>query len=645
MTETKPTHYNGNDIQVLEGLEPVRKRPGMYIGSTSARGLHHLVYEVVDNSVDEALAGYCSHIKVWIHQDNSITVQDDGRGIPVDKHPKEHIPTVEVVLTILHAGGKFGGEGYKVSGGLHGVGVSVVNALSTKMIVQVCRDGSQYEIAFSRGKTVEKLKKIGSCKRSGTTVSFWPDPEIFTETTEYEYRILANRFREMAFLNKNLKITLTDEREKDEDGNDRSEVFEYSGGIQDFVKFLNQGKEAITRKPIYFEAESPEGEVEIAMQWTESYSTNSVLSFANNINTQEGGTHLEGFKQAVTRTINDYARQKGILKDKEKNLTGDDCREGLAAIISVKLHDPQFEGQTKTKLGNSEMRQLVSGAVTQGLGEYLEENPRPARKIIDKASQALRAREAARKARDLTRRKNVMESFSLPGKLADCSSKDASASEIFIVEGDSAGGSAKQARDRTYQAILPLRGKILNVERAGRNRALSSDTITSLITAIGTNIGEDFDAEKARYHRIIIMTDADVDGAHIRILLLTFFYRYMPELLNRGYIYIAQPPLYGLKQGKKKIRYIYNDDALARETAKIPDGTKYDVQRYKGLGEMDPEQLWSTTMEPDQRIMLQVTIDDAADAERAVSDLMGSQVEPRKEYIQKHAKDARFLDI
>ena len=646
MADKKPSHYSGEDIQVLEGLEPVRKRPGMYIGTTSSRGLHHLVYEVVDNSVDEALAGFCTEIKVWIHEDNSITVTDNGRGIPVDKHPKEKIPTVEVVLTILHAGGKFGGEGYKVSGGLHGVGVSVVNALSTKLIAQVSRDGNVYEMEFSRGKTTSKLKKVGTSKHTGTTITFWPDPEIFTETTVYDYSILANRFREMAFLNKGLKITLTDERVVDEEGNQKSETFQYSGGIVDFVKFLNAGKEILNPRPVYFEAESEAGTVEIAMQWTNSYSTNSVLSFANNINTIEGGMHLDGFKQAVTRTINDYARSKGKLKDKDPNLTGDDCREGLAAIISVKLHDPQFEGQTKTKLGNAEMRGLVSSAVTRGLGEFLEENPTPAGRIITKASQALKAREAARKAREMTRRKGVLESFSLPGKLADCSSKNASESEMFIVEGDSAGGSAKQARDRKYQAILPLRGKILNVEKVGQDRALSSDTISSLITAIGTGFGEDFDADKARYHRIIIMTDADVDGAHIRILLLTFFYRYMPELINRGYIYVAQPPLYGVKQGKK-IKYLFDDAALAKEMEGYSEEQrkKITVQRYKGLGEMDPEQLWETTMEPSKRMMLQVSIEDAAEAERAVSELMGDQVEPRKEFIQKHARDVRFLDI
>ncbi len=644
----RPDHYDGSDIQVLEGLEAVRKRPGMYIGSTGPRGLHHLVYEVVDNSVDEALAGYCDNIEVWIHPDNSITVADNGRGIPVDKHPKEKIPTVEVVLTILHAGGKFGGEGYKVSGGLHGVGVSVVNALSTKVEVCVKRDGKEYAIDFDHGKTKTKLHVLGNAKGTGTKTTFWPDPEIFTETTVYDYDTLAARFREMSFLNKGLKITLHDERVTDAEGNPRTEVFQAAGGIVDFVKFLNEGKETLN-KPIYFAAENADGTVEVALQWSSSYSSNSVMAFANNINTHEGGTHLDGFKQAITRTINDYARSKGLLKEKDSNLSGEDAREGLAAIISVKLHDPQFEGQTKTKLGNTEIRPLVQNAVTQGLAEYLEENPTPAKRIIGKATQALKAREAARKAREMTRRKNVLDSFSMPGKLADCASKDASQSEIFIVEGDSAGGSAKQARDRKFQAILPLRGKILNVERAGLHRSLSSDTISSLITAIGTNIGEDFDADKARYHRIIIMTDADVDGAHIRCLLLTFFYRYMPELINLGYIYIAQPPIFGLKKknsrSPKVERYIYDEKALASTLAEYDDPSKFDVQRYKGLGEMDPEQLWETTMEPATRTLLQVNIDDAVEAERVVSELMGDQVEPRKEFIQKHARDVRFLDI
>ena len=652
-------NYGADAIQVLEGLEAVRKRPGMYIGSTGPRGLHHLVYEVVDNSVDEALAGYCNHIQVSIHPDNSITVVDNGRGIPVEKHKKEKIPTVEVVLTILHAGGKFGGGGYKVSGGLHGVGVSVVNALSKRVVVNVRRDGKEYQIAFERGKTVEKLHEVGKSRTNGTTVTFWPDPEIFTDTCIYDFDTLQTRFREMAFLNKGLKIDLTDERSDPSQlqsvpaTEPRKISFKYDGGIVDFVKYLNEGKETLN-KPIYFAAENEDGTVEIAMQWTGSYSSNGVMAFANNINTAEGGTHLDGFKQAVTRTINDYARAKGILKEKDSNLTGDDCREGLAAIISVKLHDPQFEGQTKTKLGNTEIRGLVQTAVMKGLAEYLEENPAPAKRIVGKASQALKAREAARKAREATRRKGVLDSFSLPGKLADCSSKKPEESEIFIVEGDSAGGSAKQARDRKYQAILPLRGKILNVERAGLHRSLSSDTISSLITAIGTNIGDDFDADKARYHRIIIMTDADVDGAHIRCLLLTFFYRYMPELINRGYIYIAQPPIFGLKKknsrSTKVERYIYDEWALSSTLAEYdepgkPGADRFDVQRYKGLGEMDPEQLWETTMEPSSRTLLQVNIDDAAEAERAVSDLMGDKVEPRREFIQSHARDVRFLDI
>ena len=650
----KEENYGADAIQVLEGLDPVRKRPGMYIGTTGPRGLHHLVYEVVDNSVDEALAGYCDHIKVFIHPDNSITVVDNGRGIPVEKHKKEKIPTVEVVLTILHAGGKFGGSGYKVSGGLHGVGVSVVNALSLRTEVRVRRDGKEYEIAFERGKTVEKLHEIGSAKDAGTTVTFWPDPEIFTETTIYDYETLQARLREVAFLNKNIKIELVDERSDPKANTSsllaepHSETFQYAGGIVDFTKWLTEGKETLN-KPIYFEAENEDGTVEVAMQWTSTYSTNMVMSFANNIHTIEGGTHLEGFKQGLTRTVNEYARSKGILKEKDSNLTGDDTREGLAAVISVKLHDPQFEGQTKTKLGNTEIRPLVQKAVTQGLAEYLEENPTAAKRIVNKATQALKAREAARKARENTRRKGVLESLSLPGKLADCSSRNPAESELFIVEGDSAGGSAKQARDRKHQAILPLRGKILNVERAGFTRAIGSDTISALITAIGTNIGDDFDADKARYHRIIIMTDADVDGAHIRILLLTFFYRFMPELINRGYVYIAQPPIFGIKKKNSRSpkidRYIYDEKALSSVLAEYPDPDKMAVQRYKGLGEMDPDQLWETTMEPATRTLLQVSIDDAAEAERAVSDLMGDKVEPRRDFIQSHARDVRFLDI
>ena len=636
----KPDHYDGSDIQVLEGLEAVRKRPGMYIGSTGPRGLHHLVYEVVDNAVDEALAGYCDTIKVTIHPDNSISCEDNGRGIPVDKHPKEKIPTVEVVLTILHAGGKFGGEGYKVSGGLHGVGVSVVNALSTKVEVQVRRDGVEYEIDFDHGKTKTKLHEIGKAKHTGTTVTFWPDPDIFTETTVYDYDTLAARFREMAFLNRGLKIILTDERITDADGNPRTEVFQAMGGIVDFVKFLNDGKETLN-KPIYFEAENADGTVEVALQWSSSYSTNSVMAFANNINTHEGGTHMDGFKQAITRTINDYARSKGLLKEKDPNLSGEDAREGLAAIISVKLHDPQFEGQTKTKLGNTEIRPLVQNAVAQGLGEYLEENPTPAKRIIGKATQALKAREAARKAREMTRRKNVLDSFSMPGKLADCASKDASQSEIFIVEGDSAGGSAKQARDRKFQAILPLRGKILNVEKARLDRILNSEEIRNMITAFGTGISDDFDMSKLRYHKIVIMTDADVDGAHIRTLLLTFFYRYMPQLIEGGKVYVAQPPLYRVEKNKEHY-YVYDDmqlEALYQEIGRT--GIK-DVQRYKGLGEMDFDQLRDTTMAVEHRILKLVTIDDAVLADQVFSMLMGDEVEPRKIFIEENAQYAEM---
>lgn len=639
--------YDGSEIKILEGLEAVRKRPGMYIGSTSAAGLHHLVYEVVDNSVDEALAGFCSKIQVTIHADNSITVVDNGRGIPVDPHPQKKIPTLEVVLTILHAGGKFDNNAYKVSGGLHGVGISVVNALSKKLEVQVSRDGKIYEMKFSRGGVTQKMKEIGTSKTTGTTVTFWPDDEIF-ETTIFDYDTLYNRLQEMAFLNKDLKIVLTDERELQP----RVDEFCYSGGIIDYVKFLNEGKEIPDglKTPIYFSGKSDAtdadqmGEVEVALQWNSSYSEN-VVSFANNIHTPEGGTHLEGFRTALTRVINEYARANNILKEKDSNLTGDDIREGLCAVISVKLGDPQFEGQTKAKLGNSFMKRVVLNAVTKGMSEFLEEHPKPAKTIVNKAVSAAKARKAARKAREATRRKGLLESAALPGKLADCSVKDAASTELFIVEGDSAGGSAKMARDRSIQAILPLRGKILNVERVQEHRALSSDTIQSLITAIGTGIGPDFDINKARYHKIIIMTDADVDGAHIRILLLTFFYRYMKPMIDAGYIYIAQPPLYQLKlKGHRKGEYIYTDEELELKTRDL-EQKSYTVQRYKGLGEMDPEQLWVTTMEPANRILLKVTIEDAMEAERAVSDLMGSQVERRKEFIQHHALDARFLDI
>ena len=672
----KSNDYGASDIKILEGLEAVRKRPGMYIGSTSSSGLHHLVWEIVDNSVDEAMAGFCSKIEVTVHADNSITVVDNGRGIPVAKHPVKKIPTLEVVMTVLHAGGKFDNNAYKVSGGLHGVGVSVVNALSKKMNVQVKRDGHIYEMEFSRGKTTQKMKKIGDSKATGTTTTFWPDDEIF-ETTVYDYEILRNRLQETAFLNRNLKIVLRDERELAP----RVDEFCYEGGIVDFVKFLNEGKEIPDglKRPIYLSGKSePDapteraGEVEVALQWNTSYSEN-VMSFANDIYTPEGGMHLEGFRTALTRVINDYARKQNILKEKDANLTGDDVREGLAAVISVKLADPQFEGQTKAKLGSSFMRTLTLKVVTDGLTDYLEEHPKAGREIVKKAQQASKARNAARKAREATRRKSLLETASLPGKLADCSVRDAEMTELFIVEGDSAGGSAKDGRRRDIQAILPLRGKILNVERVGDHRAFSSDTIQSLITAIGCGVttssgeGGDFDITKARYHKIIIMTDADVDGAHIRILLLTFFYKYMRPLIDAGYVYVACPPIFGIKV-RNKIHYVYPngrqpEEEILRDTIKSlglnPDegdgdeaaGGKvtkkrrgYTVQRYKGLGEMDPKQLASTTMDPKTRILQRVTIDDAITADRAVRELMGNQVEYRREYIEKHAHDARFLD-
>ena len=642
--------YAGKDIKILEGLEAVRKRPGMYIGTTSAAGLHHLVWEIVDNSVDEAMAGYCTKIKVTVHPDNSITVEDNGRGIPVEKHPqKKSMSTLEVVLTILHAGGKFDNNAYKVSGGLHGVGISVVNALSKKLIAQVKRDGKIHEMEFSRGKTVRKLEVVGRSKATGTTVTFWPDDLIF-ETTVFNYDTLHDRLQETAFLNRNLKITLIDEREL----TPRVEEFCYAGGIVDFVKFLNDGKEILPglSKPIYIEGKSapdaPEdqrGEVEVAIQWNTNYSE-TVLSFANDIYTDEGGMHLTGFREALTKVINDYGRKSNIIKEKDSNVTGDDIKEGLTAVISVKLPDPQFEGQTKAKLGSSYMRTLTNRIVTQGMSEYLEEHPNQAREILKKATQAAKGRLAARKAREATRRKGLLESASLPGKLADCSVRDPEMTELFIVEGDSAGGSAKSARDRNIQAVLPLRGKILNVERVQEHKALSSETITSLITAIGTGVGEEFNIEKARYHKIVIMTDADVDGAHIRILLLTFFYRFMRPLIDAGYIYVAQPPLYQLRpKGRKGGKYLYTDEELAQEVAKYEDSSKYTVQRYKGLGEMDAKQLAETTMEPKNRILLKVGIEDAYAAERAVADLMGNQVEKRKEFIQTHSKDVRFLDI
>ncbi|MDO4536552.1 MAG: DNA topoisomerase (ATP-hydrolyzing) subunit B [Coriobacteriales bacterium] len=642
-------NYGADSIKVLEGLDPVRKRPGMYIGSTSASGLHHLVWEIVDNSVDEAMAGYCSRITVTVHLDNSVTVTDNGRGIPVARHPQKRIPTLEVVLTVLHAGGKFDNDAYKVSGGLHGVGVSVVNALSSKLVAEVKRDGGVYRMEFARGKTIKKMEKVGSSKATGTSITFWPDEDIF-ETTTFSYDTLHDHLQETAFLNKNLKIVLVDERELEP----RHDEFCYAGGIIDFVKFLNEEKTVLPglARPIYIEGASSDdapadkrGEVEVSLQWNTSYSE-QVLSFANDIYTDEGGMHLEGFRTALTKTLNDYARSHKLLKEKEANLTGDDVREGLTAVISVKLPDPQFEGQTKAKLGSSYMRTLTNKVVSQGLAEYLEEHPNPAKEIFKKASQAAKGRMAAQKARQATRRKGLLESAALPGKLADCSVRDAEMTELFIVEGDSAGGSAKMARDRSIQAVLPLRGKILNVERVQEHRALSSDTITSLITAIGTGVGPEFNIEKARYHKIVIMTDADVDGAHIRILLLTFFYRYMRPMIDAGYIYVAQPPLYQIKpKGRKGGKYLYTDEELAIEAAKFEDSSRYTVQRYKGLGEMDPEQLWSTTMEPKNRIMLRVTVEDALAADRAVSDLMGTTVEKRKDFIQRHAKDVRFLDI
>lgn len=666
---TEESNYGGSEIKVLKGLEAVRMRPGMYIGTTSETGLHHLVWEIVDNSVDEAMAGYCNKILVTVHPDNSITVVDNGRGIPVDMHPTEKKPTLEVVLTILHAGGKFDNNAYKVSGGLHGVGVSVVNALSKKLIAQVKRDGKIYEMQFSRGKTIEKMKEIGKSKTTGTTITFWPDEKIF-ETTVYNFDTLKNHLQETAFLNKNLKIVLTDERELVP----RVEEFCYAGGINDFVKFLNgwsPEKKAYEKtvlpglsKPIYIEGKTDEdtplakkGEVEVSMQWNTGYSEH-VMSFANDIYTEEGGMHLEGFRTALTKTVNDYARSHKLLKEKEANLTGDDIREGLTAVISVKLPDPQFEGQTKAKLGSSYMRTLTNKVVSRGLADYLEEHPKQAKEIFKKASSAAKGRLAAQKARQATRRKSILESASLPGKLADCSVRDAAMTELFIVEGDSAGGSAKDGRRRDIQAILPLRGKILNVERVGDHRAFNSDTIQSLITAIGTGVttdAGDFDINKARYHKIIIMTDADVDGAHIRILLMTFFYKYMRPLIDAGYIYSACPPIFGVKVGKK-IHYVYPDGKTAEEALlaqaieqyvpRDAEGKqrKYTVQRYKGLGEMDPQQLADTTMDPKTRILQRIGIEDAARAEQAVSRLMGTSVEYRRDYIEKHAKDARFLD-
>lgn len=625
--------YNAAQIQVLEGLEAVRKRPGMYIGSTGAKGLHHLVYEVVDNSIDEALAGYCKTIHVTIQKDNSVMVEDDGRGMPVDKHPKLGIPAVEVIHTVLHAGGKFGGGGYKVSGGLHGVGASVVNALSTHMEVEIKRNGKIYRQCYEKGKTVSKLEVIGESKKTGSKTTFWPDPEIF-ETTVFDFATLEHRLREMAFLNKGIKIIFKDERE----GQKRSETFHYEGGIKEFVKFQNQNKTPLHPDIIYFEISKETCEVEIAMQYTDGYSE-LILGYANNINTTDGGTHIVGFKSALTRVFNDYGKKSKILKDNDV-LSGEDVREGLTAIVSVKLAEPQFEGQTKAKLGNPEIRGFVETSTNENLTAFLEENPAQAKIIVEKCIRAARAREAARKARDLTRRKGALESFSLPGKLADCSEKDPALSEIFLVEGDSAGGSAKDGRDRKRQAILPLRGKILNVEKARLDRILSSEEIKNMITAFGCGIGEDFNLEKLRYHKIIIMTDADVDGAHIRTLLLTFFYRYMKPLIEEGYVYAAQPPLYQVKKGRE-VYYTYSEEEQTKLMNDIADKPgKADIQRYKGLGEMDAEQLWETTMDFKHRTLVQITLEDSAAADEIFTTLMGDKVPPRKKFIEDNAQYA-----
>ena len=637
------TEYGADQIQILEGLEAVRKRPGMYIGSTSVRGLHHLVYEIVDNSVDEALAGYCTHIIVTINKDNSITVEDDGRGIPVGINHKAGIPAVEVVFTVLHAGGKFGGGGYKVSGGLHGVGASVVNALSEWLEVRVKRNGHIYEQRYHRGKVMEPLTIVGDCplEETGTMVHFLPDKEIFTETTVYEYDILKQRLREMAFLTKGIKIILRDERE----GIEQERVFHYEGGIKEFVEYLNKSKTPLYEQIIYCEGVKNNVQVEVAMQHNDSY-TESTFTFVNNINTPEGGTHLAGFKNALTKTFNDYARANRILKDSDQNLTGDDIREGLTAIVSVKIEDPQFEGQTKQKLGNTEARTAVDSVVSEQLTYFLEQNPAVAKAICEKSLLAQRARDAARKARDLTRRKTALESTSLPGKLADCTDKNPENCEIYIVEGDSAGGSAKTARSRATQAILPLRGKILNVEKARLDHVLGNAEIKAMITAFGTGIHDDFDISKLRYHKIIIMTDADVDGAHIATLLLTFLYRFMPELIKQGHVYLAQPPLYKIEKNKK-VWYAYSDEELNNIMTEIGRDQNNKVQRYKGLGEMDAEQLWETTMDPEKRILLRVNMDDdsASELDVTFTTLMGDKVEPRREFIETNAKYVKNLDI
>ncbi len=638
--------YNASEIQVLEGLEAVKRRPGMYIGSTDARGLHHLVWELVDNAIDEALAGYCTHVEVDIGADNSISVRDNGRGIPVGYHEKMGKSALEVTLTVLHAGGKFGGSGYKVSGGLHGVGLSVVNALSKWLVAEVRRDGQVYRQEYDHGEPVTGVEVVATCGEgdSGTTITYLADGEIFDQV-EYSFDTLAGRMRELAFLNKGLKITVTDHREEPA----RQKSFCYEGGIVSFVQHLNKNKDVLHPAPIYFSAEKDDPEknetasVEVAMQYSSDYNE-SVFTFANNINTMEGGSHLQGFRAALTRVVNDYARKAKLLKDSDANLSGDDIREGLTAIISVKLTEPQFEGQTKTKLGNAYIRALVDGAVSDGLGAYLEEHPAEARQIIDKCLMANRAREAARKARELARRKTALDSTSLPGKLADCTEKDPSLCEIFLVEGDSAGGSAKQGRNPAFQAILPLRGKILNVEKTRLDKILSNNEIKAMITAFGAGIDQDFDASKLRYHKIVCMTDADVDGSHIRILMLTFFYRHMRPLIEQGYVYIAQPPLYKISRGKN-VWYAYSDeerDAILQDIGREP---KPAIQRYKGLGEMNPDQLWETTMDPENRVMLQVHLEDAIRADEIFTILMGDKVEPRREFIEQNSQLVTDLDV
>ena len=633
----KQQEYGASQIQVLEGLEAVRKRPGMYIGSTGPRGLHHLVYEIVDNSIDEALQGYCDRIYVSLNDDGSVTVKDDGRGIPVEIHPKTGKSTLETVLTVLHAGGKFGGGGYKVSGGLHGVGISVVNALSKWLVADVYRNGKIYRQSYEKGMTTSELEIVGESNHTGTIINFMPDETIFDEI-EFKYETLEHRLRELAFLNKGVKIVFEDKRHDSE----RKKEFHYNGGLVEFVKFLNKTKTPIHEEIVHIDKKIGDSVVEIAMQYTDGY-TENIYSFANNIDTHEGGTHLAGFKAALTKIVNDYAKRNKLIKENEGNLTGEDIREGLTAVISVKLPEPQFEGQTKTKLGNTYMRSNVDSVTVEELGAFLEENPSTARTIVDKGLRAQRAREAAKRARELTRRKSVLESTSLPGKLADCAEKDPAKSEIFLVEGDSAGGSAKQGRDRHTQAILPLRGKILNVEKSRLDKILSSDEIKNMITAFGCGIGNDFDLEKARYHKIVIMTDADVDGAHIRTLLLTFFFRYMRPLIENGYVYAAQPPLYKVKKQKKEY-YVYSDKELEVLLEEI-GRTGVELQRYKGLGEMNAEQLWDTTMNPETRTLLQVTIEDAVIADQVFSMLMGDKVGPRKEFIEENATYVTNLDI